>query len=145
MSRFGPIVIVDDDPDDHYLIQEICHSLEIQNEIVSLNDGPAALRYLRRPSTLQPFIILCDMNMPGMTGLQLRDEIMRDDLLKKKSIPFVFLSTTAREKDVEKAYDLTVQGYFEKGHDFAKFKERLVMIFEYWRECRHPNAFKDEK
>jgi CheY-like chemotaxis protein len=145
MSKLGPIVIVDDDPDDHYLIREICHLLKLQNEIVSIHDGHAALEYLRTPSAIQPFIILCDMNMPGMTGLQLRDEIIRDEALRKKSIPFVFLSTTAREKDVKTAYDLTVQGYFEKGHDFEKFKEKLVLIFEYWRECKHPNTFKDAK
>lgn len=137
MSELAPILIVDDDPDDKELIRQVCVSLKIQNELLYFDDGTDALEYLKTTSK-QPFLILCDINMPMMNGLALRREIECDARLKEKAIPFVFLSTSARQKDVNEAFQLTVQGYFEKGHDYERLRKRINIIFEYWKECMHP-------
>jgi len=136
-----PIILVEDDLDDQALIGEISQTLNPKREILIFDSGDAALEFLLA-TTQQPFIILCDVNMPRMNGLQLRREILNNERLKKKSIPFVFFSTTAMQKQVTEAFDMVVQGYFEKGNSYDELTFQLKMIFDYWRDCKHPNIFK---
>lgn len=137
--KAGPIIIVEDDPDDQLLISEICKRLN-QGGVVIFDNGISVLNYLRT-TTDQPFLILCDVNMPAMNGLQLRAEIIRDEILRKKSIPFVFFSTVAMQEEVDAAYDLIVQGYFEKGRNYDDLESTLQLLIAYWQKCRHPNSF----
>jgi len=139
MPNTGPIVLVDDDEEDQLFFKEALARLDIKNELVICRNGIEALNYLNVTSQ-QPFLILCDINMPKMNGLQLRAEIIQSDYLRKKSIPFVFHSTAATERDVNKAYDLTVQGYFQKTSSFEKLVTLVKMLTDYWRECKHPNS-----
>lgn len=140
MSKKAPIVIVDDDPDDQEIIRDVCAALNIQNKILWFHNGQQVLDYLVSANE-QPFLILCDVNMPVMDGLTLRRIVSENEELRKKAIPFVFLSTTASQRQVNDAYSMTVQGFFEKGHQFEKLKRRIELIFEYWSECKHPNSF----
>jgi CheY-like chemotaxis protein len=140
MHKLAPIIIVDDDPDDQDMIKEVCTILEIQNKLIWFSDGQQVLDYLIK-TTEHPFLILCDVNMPIIDGLKLRKIINDDETLRNKAIPFVFLSTTANQPQVNSAYKMTVQGFFEKGNDFEKLKRKIELIFEYWKECKHPNSF----
>jgi CheY-like chemotaxis protein len=133
-----PIIIIDDDPDDLGLIKEVCRLLKIPNRILPFDDPEIVLKYLSEQD--QPFLILCDINMPKINGLQLREIISNDKVLNSKSIPFVFLSTSASQEQVDIAYRLTVQGYFEKGNSFEKLRHKIHLIFEYWKECMHPRS-----
>jgi CheY-like chemotaxis protein len=90
----SPIVIIDDDPEDCELIKEVCTSLKVWNELIFFSDSRDVLGYLKRCAR-QPVLILCDVNMPLMNGLQLRQVMERDCTLKEKSIPFVFLHLLA--------------------------------------------------
>jgi CheY-like chemotaxis protein len=134
-----PIVIVDDDLDDHFIFTEISERLKLKNKLKFFRNGNEALHYLRTTSD-RPFIIFCDMNMPGMSGLQLRKIIDSDHYLRKKSIPFIFLTTSASVGQVSDAYDLTVQGFFLKGSGFMQMEKTFSMILEYWDKCLHPNT-----
>jgi DNA-binding NarL/FixJ family response regulator len=134
-----PIVIIDDDPDDLGLIKEVCKLLKIPNRIILFNDAEGVLNYLAQEKD-HPFLILCDINMPKMNGLELREIIYNNDELNAKAIPFVFLSTAASQSQVDAAYRLTVQGYFEKGSSFDRLQNKLKLIFEYWKECKHPQS-----
>jgi CheY-like chemotaxis protein len=140
MSKSEPIIIVEDDLDDQQLIQEVYASLKIGHKLLCFANGKEVLDYLQSGHD-NPFLIICDINMPEMGGIRLREIINKDDRLRKKSIPFVFLSTTADQSEVNQAYDMTVQGFFEKGNNYEKLKRRLEIIFEYWKECVHPNSF----
>lgn len=97
------------------------------------------LDYLRT-TVEKPFIIFCDINMPMMSGLQLRQVIYNDEFLRQKSIPFVFFTTAASEEQVREAYNLTVQGFFLKPPSFEEIRKLFRLIIEYWDMCRHPNA-----
>ncbi len=134
----GPILLVEDDPDDQEMMREILNSLGVKNELVVFYNGHDVLKFLRETSE-QPFLILSDINMPKLNGLELRKEINSEQSLKQKSIPFVFLSTTDSRQIVLEAYDLTVQGFFKKPNSYKEFKEMLKMIIDYWRFCKHPN------
>jgi len=134
-----PIVIVEDDPDDQYFIRTICDKLGIASELIFFDDGLKALNYLQTTQK-KTFLILSDINMPVMNGLELRRRIQKDEQLKKRSIPFIFLSTAARPKEVEEAYDLTVQGFFLKASQLSEMERTLELIFNYWVKCKHPNS-----
>ncbi len=137
-AKAGPIIIVDDDPEDREMLEEIIRAL-MPNKIITFKNGREALDYLEA-TTDKPFIILCDINMPVMDGLRLRDAICVDDHLRRKSIPFVFLTTTADTNSVEKAYLQNVQGFFVKPHSFTTFRKHLQLILEYWETCVHVNS-----
>src|SRR5687768_18422391 len=112
MTR-GPIIIVDDDDDDVEIYTEGIRTLGITNQIRHFNTCQAALDYLLTTSE-QPFIILSDVNMPLMTGLEFKAQIQQDDFLRQKGIPFIFISTNADKVAVRAAHHLSVQGYFQK-------------------------------
>jgi CheY-like chemotaxis protein len=141
MNTYEPIIIVDDDTDDHFIFQEISRSLNLNNELIYFRDGIEVLSYLRTTSQ-KPFIIFCDMNMPNMNGLQLRRQINEEEYLRKKSIPFVFFTTAASKQQIEEAYDLTVQGFFLKESSFIETEKTFKLILDYWDKCKHPNSVK---
>jgi CheY-like chemotaxis protein len=134
-----PIVVVEDDADDQYFIRMICDKLGVTAELLFFNDGLKALEYLKTTEK-KTFIILSDINMPVMNGLELRRNIQKDDELRRKSIPFVFLSTAARPKEVEEAYSLTVQGFFLKATQLSEMEKTIELILRYWLNCKHPNS-----
>lgn len=138
-----PIMIVEDDVDDQFLFKHALKKLELSDRLLLFNNGREALDYLTAQND-QPFIIICDINMPIMNGLELRKKIFEDDFLRKKSIPFVFLSTAARPSEVNLAYNLTVQGFFEKGHSYSEIENTLKRILDYWEKSKHPNSFAEQ-
>jgi CheY-like chemotaxis protein len=139
MSLKGPIISVEDDEDDQYLIGETLKNLGVTNEIRFFPNGEAALHYLET-TTEQPFLILCDINMPLMNGLELRQRIIASDNLSQKAIPFVFLTTAATPQLVRTAYDATVQGFYKKATDYGGMQQQLKLIIDYWRSCLHPTS-----
>ena len=139
MSLKGPIISIEDDEDDQYLIGRIVEALDLPNEVRFFPNGQEALSYLET-TTEQPFVILCDINMPIMNGLELRKRINKSEYLKRKAIPFVFLTTAANRELVNMAYDETVQGFFRKSTDYAGFREQIELIIKYWQSCLHPNS-----
>jgi CheY-like chemotaxis protein len=141
MNTREPIIIVDDDTDDHFIFREIASKLNLANELIFFRNGLEVLAFLRI-TTLKPFIIFCDMNMPQMDGLQLRRQINQEEQLRKKSIPFVFFTTAASKQQIQEAYDLTVQGFFLKESSFIETENTFKLILEYWDKCRHPNSVK---
>lgn len=134
----GPIVIVEDDADDQDIYTEIIRAIGVQNEIRFFSTGRKALDYLSTTEE-QPFIIISDVNMPGMTGLELKRHIQEDAYLTSKGIPFVFISTDASKVSVRHAHALSVQGYFEKPPNVEAIKNMLRILFDYWKLCKHIN------
>lgn len=140
MSKSGPIVLIEDDSDDKAIFEMIVKDLGIPNPILWFDNTLDTFKFLCT-TTDSIFLIFCDINLPGQNGLDFKKQI--DDIpeLRKKSIPFMFFSTTATQEDVNDAYTvMTVQGFFKKGYDYDGMKNMLKTIFEYWSICRHPNT-----
>lgn len=76
--------------------------------------------------------------MPKLNGMELREKIFNNEDLRKKSIPYLFFSTSAEQKHVIEAYSRSVQGFFVKSNDYEKIKNTIVKIVEYWQECESP-------
>jgi CheY-like chemotaxis protein len=138
MSKYGPIVLAEDDADDREILKQAFNSLQVKNKLLFFDNGEQVIHYLK--TTLdQPFIIISDINFPKMNGLDLRKHINADEQLKRKAIPFVYLSTTCSQQAVDKAYELMVQGYFVKEDNINQVEQTLRMIIDYWSLCRHPH------
>jgi CheY-like chemotaxis protein len=137
MSKTGPIIIIDDDPDDHEMIGRILSRLNLDNERKKFYDGEEALQYFLNTED-KPMLVLCDINMPLMNGLELKRNIEANDALRKKRMPFVFLTTTANPDQIVTAYQYNIQGFFIKGQSYDELKETLIQVVSYWNKSEHP-------
>ena len=138
--KLGPIIVIDDDPDDKEILDSVFNELNVSNKIIWFDNCDEASIYLIN-SAEQPFVIFCDVNMPGLTGIEFKRQVDEHPQLRKKSIPFVFYSTAVDQKTVDKAYtEMMVQGFFEKKESNEKVKTTVKLILDYWHECRHPNS-----
>ena len=138
MAINGPIISIEDDEDDQLLIEIAVKTLKISNELHFFPNGQEALDYLETTAE-KPLLILCDVNMPLMNGLELRKRINENEYLRRKSIPFIFLTTRPSQEDVQIAYDQTVQGFYEKPVQYKELQKQISLIVEYWQNCLHPN------
>jgi len=140
-TKKGPIIIIDDDADDQEILQQIIKDMDVKNEIISFSTCSEAFDYLEDDNTfVQPFVILSDINLPKMNGVELKQRIDGNERLRKKSIPFIFLSTAFDRSILDKVYEYRVQGYFVKGSTMNALKETLSIIFQYWSMSKHPNS-----
>jgi CheY-like chemotaxis protein len=140
MAKSGPIILIDDDNDDVEIMIEVLKEIGISNKLINFTSGPEAFKYLKT-SEEQPFIIICDVNLPGETGIELKKEMDNDPQLRQKSIPFIFYSTSVNQHAVNEAYTkMTVQGFFKKGNNFTEIKKIISLINDYWKLCKHPNT-----
>lgn len=132
-----PIIFIDADDDDHDMFKQALLELALPYPVVVFSNGQTALDYLTTSPEI-PFLIISEISMPGMSGLELRQQIDQDPGLRKKCIPFVFMTHPVEEAMVEEAYELTIQGLFEKKATYADWKAQLASIIAYWTECHHP-------
>jgi two-component SAPR family response regulator len=130
----GPLVIVDDDRDDQDLLQLALTELGFQEEVRSFHSAEDALTFMRQ-SPECPSLIVSDINMPKMDGITFKKKIDECAVLKSKSIPFVFLSTSTSY--IHQTSALSIQGYFEKGNSWAELQETVKLILGYWRKTKH--------
>jgi CheY-like chemotaxis protein len=135
-----PIIQIENDIDDQHLVQQALTAMGINNPVIFFQNGRQALDYLQT-TTDHPLVILCDVKMPVMNGLELRRHIDADERLRTKAIPFVFFSTWGTQELVNEAYEGTIQGYHLKGDSFEELKSELALIVAYWKRCLHPRSF----
>ncbi len=140
MNRNGPVIIIEDDADDQYLLKEVFGALDYKNEILFFLNGQTALDFLNNSDVI-PFIILSDINMPKLDGFALRSKIKMDAKLQLRCIPYLFFSTSASQNAVIDAYSLSVQGFFLKESSFDELTATIKLIMEYWKKCVAPNNF----
>lgn len=144
MNKNGPIIIIEDDADDQELFGEVFQKLGYENKLVFFSDGEKALEYLNRVDTI-PFLIISDINLPKLNGLDLRLKLKTDAELMIKCIPYLFFSTALSQKAVIEAYSMSVQGFFVKPATISELQETISAIMEYWKRCAAPNNFYTEQ
>ena len=141
MNKGGPIIIIEDDLDDQDILTEIFQELNYKNEVIFFKEGEKALEYLTG-TTIEPFIIFSDINMPRLNGMELRAKVHENEDLRIKSIPYLFFSTSAEQQYVIDAYSKSIQGFFVKPKAYSEIKETIKTIVEYWQKCVSPNYVK---
>jgi CheY-like chemotaxis protein len=140
MNKSGPIVVIEDDLDDQEILVEIFQKLGYVNKVIYFHDGNDALAYLNK-SDVQPFLILSDINMPKISGFELRNRVFTNEQLQTKCIPYLFFTTAANKKAVIDAYTMSVQGFFVKPNSMQALENTIRKIVEYWKECIAPSQF----
>ena len=138
MNKKGPIIIIEDDEDDILIIKDVFYELNFMNEIIFFKNGYVALHYLTH-SEVEPFIILCDINLPILNGLELKEEVQKNEDLRLKCIPYLFFTTSANQQHIIDAYSKSVQGFFIKPNSVDKLRTIIKKIVEYWQECESPH------
>jgi CheY-like chemotaxis protein len=142
MNKTGPIIIIEDDIDDQEILTDIFKELNYDNKLIFFGDSVQALEYLTH-TDIEPFLVISDINMPRLSGMELREKIINNEDLRLKSIPYLFFSTTAEQQHVIDAYSRSIQGFFVKPNNYDKLKKIMVKIVEYWQECESPNYIKN--
>jgi|ERR1700683_1053345 len=131
---------VEDDDLDIIGLQRAFKAAKIANSITVAHDGFEALEMLRgtngRTRLLRPFIVLLDLNLPRMDGLEFLKDLRTDEELKK-SIVFI-MTTSDADEDKVKAYNLGVAGYILKSNSANAFLEATALLDTYWRVVEFP-------
>ena len=140
MDKNAPIIIIEDDADDKEMLIEVFARLNYKNKLIFFEDGQKALDFLNRIDTV-PFLILSDINMPKLSGFDLREKLKTDAELRLKCIPYLFFSTALNQRAVIDAYSLSVQGFFVKPNSITELEKTISAIMEYWKLCAAPNDF----
>lgn len=140
MKARGPIVVIEDDLDDQLLLDDTFKALGYPNEVIFFSDGYEALAYIEK-TEIRPFLILSDINMPKIDGLELRRKVQNNKELQVKCIPYLFFTTGANRKAVYEAYAMSAQGFFIKPNSVHALQELIRKIVDYWQECYSPNQY----
>jgi len=125
-----PILLVEDDQVDVMTVKRALKEIKVTNPIVNLENGEEALKYLRDPDNAKPCIILLDLNMPIMNGIEFLQVAKNDAQLKR--IPVIVLTTSEEQQDKIGSFDLGVAGYMAKPVDYRQFVEVMRTIDAYW-------------
>lgn len=125
-----PILLVEDDQVDVMTVKRALKEIKVTNPVVNPENGEEALKYLRDPASEKPCIILLDLNMPIMNGIEFLEVIKHDTRLRR--IPVVVLTTSEEQQDKMNSFDLGVAGYMAKPVDYRQFVEVMRTIDAYW-------------
>lgn len=139
MDKNGPVIIIEDDEDDAELLGDVFRELKYNNEVKFFNNGDDAFNYLEK-SKERPFLILSDINLPKLSGFELREKIQNNEDLKLKCIPYLFFTTATDQKSVIDAYSKSIQGFFTKPSTTKDLTRVIRNIMEYWKDCHSPNV-----
>jgi CheY-like chemotaxis protein len=124
------VLLVEDDPGDVLMTREAFEHYKLRNVLHVVTDGEQALQFLRRSGDYadapRPGLILLDLNLPRVDGLEVLAEIKADPLLKV--IPVVILTTSQAQQDVLRSYALHANAYVSKPVDFERFTEAIRQI-----------------
>ena len=136
MQNYMPILLVEDDRVDAMTVERALGELNVTNKIVRCEDGESALEYLNKPESKRPCVILLDLNMPKMGGIEFLKVIRNDDDLKK--LPVIVMTTSQHESDVAESFELGVAGYVVKPLNYRKFVQAMKVIDMYWTLSKLP-------
>ena len=133
----SPVFVVDSDIDDKQLIEEAWQELGLVNKLCFFNNAEDVIREIES-GTEVPFLIISEMNLPKISGLELKQYLLKHQFTNFKSIPFVFITDMPSQAQVEQAYHLCTNGLFKKPDSFSKLKQLLFDIVKYWRDSIVP-------
>jgi CheY-like chemotaxis protein len=142
MTELKRILMAEDDPKDVELTLEALAEQHLANEVVVVNDGAEALDYLycrgkyKLRTKGHPAVVLLDLKMPRVDGLEVLRTIKSDDELR--GIPVVMLTSSREEKDLIESYRLGVNAYVVKPVDFIEFIEAVKQTGVFWGIVNEP-------
>jgi len=138
MRNLRPILLVEDDNVDAMTVKRAFRELKIVNQFVRAVNGEEALNYLRGHLNEKPCVILLDLNMPRMNGIEFLSVMKADNELRQ--IPVVVLTTSKDDRDKVKSFKSCVAGYIIKPVDYRVFVEAVKVFDSYWTLSELPSS-----
>lgn len=133
-ERRAAILLVEDDPDDAYLITHGLDDWEVPHSITVVEDGQEALDYLldkrRRGARPLPDLVLLDLNLPKVSGHEVLRRVKQDDRLRR--LPVVVLTTSKADEDILRSYDDYANTYISKPSGLSETKQMLDTLTQFW-------------
>jgi hypothetical protein len=139
------IVLVEDNPQDEMLTLRALRKANLANHVQVVRDGQQALDYLfregefaDRPGTDQPAVILLDLNLPRVSGLDVLERLRADP--RTRLVPIVILTSSDEERDRLGCYESGANSFVRKPLEFAEFVETVARLGIYWLATNEPPA-----
>ncbi len=130
MNSTKPIMLVEDDQVDGMTVRRALQDIHVTNPLIRVINGEEALTYLNEPSNDRPCVILLDLNMPKMNGIEFLKAAKASGSLQ--TIPVVVLTTSSNDQDKMESFALSVAGYMIKPVNYIQFVETMKTIDMYW-------------
>jgi CheY-like chemotaxis protein len=130
MRNLKPVLLVEDDSVDVMTVKRALKDLDVKNPLVRAPNGEEALKYLQNNANAEPCVILLDLNMPRMNGIEFLKIAKSDTGLK--GIPIVILTTSRADQDKLACFDSSVAGYIVKPVDYKGFLDAMKILNLYW-------------
>ena len=137
------ILLVEDNPDDVELTLRALKQYNIRNEIAVVRDGAEALDYLfatgtysDRDTTTMPAVVILDLKLPKVDGLEVLQRMRADE--RTKTVPVVILTSSTEEQDMVNGYKFGANSYVRKPVDFTQFVESARQLGLYWLVINEP-------
>ncbi len=125
------ILIVEDDDIDVMMVTRCFAELNISSELIIAENGEEALDILLKSDNKpRPNLVLLDINMPKMNGLEFLEKFKKIEHFKHT--PVVILTASKEEKDILRSYELGIAGYLTKSIEYAEFMQNISIIYNYW-------------
>jgi CheY-like chemotaxis protein len=138
MRNSKPILLLEDDTVDAMTVKRALKELKILNPLARTCNGEEGLAYLRNEKNPRPCVILLDLNMPKMNGLEFLKVVKNDEQFKR--IPAIVLTTSKDDQERIRGFQLNVSGYIIKPVDYAKFVEAVRILNLYWTLSEMPDC-----
>lgn len=137
MRSEKPMLLVEDDAIDRMTVERALKEIRVTNRLDMVGNGEEALEFLRDSGREKPGIILLDLNMPRMNGIEFLKVVKADEELRR--IPVIVLTTSKDEQDRVDSFNLGVAGYMVKPVDYMQFVEVVKAIDLYWTLSELPD------
>jgi CheY-like chemotaxis protein len=143
MTNILPILLAEDSKHDVLAVKRSWALHDIPNELIVVRDGEECLDYLNQrgkyahpANAPYPGVLLLDINMPKVNGLEVLRQVRNDPVLSH--LPVVVLTTSKRDEDVMESYDLNVNAYVAKPLHFDEFSAAIHTIYQFWQLAEQP-------
>ncbi len=143
MRNLKPVLLLEDDSVDAMTVKRAMKDLDVKNALVRVLNGEQALEYLQNNGNAEPCVILLDLNMPKMNGLEFLRIAKSDPRLK--CIPIVVLTTSRADQDKLECFDNSVAGYIVKPIDYKEFLDAMKILNLYWTLSELPGNLVEEQ
>jgi CheY-like chemotaxis protein len=138
MRGVKPVLLLEDDMVDAMTVRRAMKDLKVTNPLIRVVNGEDALKYLRDESNSKPCVILLDLNMPKMNGVEFLKIVKADHNLR--AIPVVVLTTSKADQDRDDCFNNSVAGYIVKPVDYQGFLEAIRILNLYWTLSELPDC-----
>ena len=129
MTRSLNILLIEDDTIEIMKFNRVLTTLDLKHKIIEANNGEEALTILKNKDIV-PDIIISDLNMPSMNGIEFLEILKKDDYLRY--IPTIILTTSNNHKDVLECYKIGIAGYILKPLKYEDYVEKIKRVLQYW-------------